>query len=228
MLGKRIKGSCEGTSCLPNWTLERENLECFNRGKWLENVWNMETSSVMCCRPSVFFLTCVFKNKVNPKQQIRLELHLDLWLSLRLERFPVWHFQPQMCVWQMNSQRLNTRPGKSQTSRYRNFFIMEVFVFTCWAFEYLKAQQIRHQYQICWCFPGSYMMIATMHWLSLSPYNVKSIFYNLIYWYRKCEQCWSKGRVQQVADRIDVQSLNCSSLHKDAVVRLFSRCFTMW
>lgn len=87
MLGKRVKGSCEGTSYLPNWTLERGNLECFNRRKWLETVWNMETSTVMCCRPPVFFLTCVFKNKVHHKQQIRLELHLNVWLSLRLERF---------------------------------------------------------------------------------------------------------------------------------------------
>lgn len=186
-MGKGVKGSCEGTSYLPNWTLERENLECFNRRKWLENVWNMETSTVMCCRPSV----CVFKNKVNHKQQIRLELHLNVWLSLVVSGVGEIRKIPCLTFPTTNVCLTNELPtAEHKTWKVPDKQIQEVlsnggFRVYMLSLEYLKAQQIRHQYQICSCFPGSNMMIATMHWLSLSLYHVKSIFYNLIYCYRE-------------------------------------------
>lgn len=146
-------------------------------GPWKEKTWNASTDGSgwkMCetwkllqsCAAGhqFFFLTCVFKNKVNHKQQIRLELHLNVWLSLvsvRWERFPVWHFQPQMCVWQMNSQQLNTRPGKSQTSRHRKFFTMEVFVFTCWALNTWKLSKSGTNIRSAHVFP------APTWWLQL-------------------------------------------------------------
>lgn len=139
----------------------------------------------------VFFLTCVFKNKVNHKQQIRLELHLNVWLSLvvsgvcEIRKIPCLTFPTTNVCLTNELPTAEHKTWKVPDKQMQEVLYNGGFRVYMLSLEYLKAQQIRHQYQICSCFPGSNMLIATMHWLSLSLYHVKSIFYNLIYCYRK-------------------------------------------